>query len=226
MKTKELIEVLARQTKPVRRLPSPARRLATWIFLSSIWITAWISFFGVPAEVTSKMKEFSFWLESAPVLLIALLSAYIALALGIPGEARLPHVKKVMVFFAASWLLAFIAGIPSRSHEFERSIAAGPGALCVESILELGFGPAILLLWMIRRGVPLYPGWNGVVALLGAASLAAFGTQWLCPYDFPLHFLVWHLAPAWLLGAAGYWLGKKVLWWLPRNPSRTTSENA
>lgn len=216
MKTSELISQLALQNSPTRILYPPSIRLILWLFCSFVWMGGLIFYFGLSPDVSKKIIEISFWLESFPLLLMAVLAGYVCLSLGVPGSAKSSHLKKLAVVFLIGWLFAFIAGIPSRSSHVEPVWGAGPGRLCVESILELSAVPAIFLFWMIKRAAPTFPGWNGAMALFATASLAALGTQWICPYEFPLHFLVWHLIPAWLIALAGFFLGTKIFRWIPK----------
>ena len=86
-----------------------------------------------------------------------------------------------------------------------------PDPACFGYIALIGSLPALVLLLMVRRGVPLAPRWTLALAGLAAAGLGNFALRFFHMQDAALMVLVWQVgAVALLAGLAGL-AGRRLL---------------
>ncbi len=99
-----------------------------------------------------------------------------------------------------------------------RAFGAGPEVFqvywrCVATILVGAAVPAVAMLRMLGRGVPLTP---HVTAGLGALAAAGLGNLGVClfhPHDSNLVLLVWHAGTVVFLAGLSASLGSRLLRW-------------
>ena len=214
MKTQDLIQQLAKDTTPVRRLSSPGRRLAVWSVAALLLLIAGVMIRGLRPDLAQKIVSYRFTLEALLIFALSLVSALSALASGVPGAERPVWTRWAPVAALTAWLallcfhMAKIAALSGPG-----ALAAGHGTPCIRDILLLGLLPGAGLTAMMRRAAPIHLGLSGALAALAAGSLAALGTQFACRIDDPLHTLVWHAATVLAATVIGSALGKKLLRW-------------
>lgn len=217
MKTDELISNLASTLTPVRRLKPPGVRMLFWLLISTLYVGLGITFFGVRADFRTKLLDAQFLLDTVAILAVSIASAGTAFYLSVPGRKEDGRLSRIVWLSAAFWTAYFVLSMFIQSaHQGSLDMNAGAGRLCVESIFELGIVPAVCIFIMIRKAAPLELGKAGAFSMLAAVALAGFATQWICQYDFPLHFLVWHVLPITTLSVLGIVLGKRFF----RRPGR------
>lgn len=207
MKTENLINALVNHAKPVKRLSSPPVRFLRWLIAVMFCLGAGILLFGLRPDLHSVAFAPSFSFQALFVFGLALLSALSAFLLSVPDKKNLwldtlPIVTGVAL---AGTLLWGIFGSDS-TH-------AGLGFTCIRDIVVLGLLPGALLFFMLMQAAPLRLGKVGFFAMLSVGALGAFGTQFICKNDDPLHILLWHYLPVLVLGAVGIMLGNIFLRW-------------
>jgi hypothetical protein len=149
--------------------------------------------------------------------LVAVVSGWAVLALGVPGRAQSPLSRWLPVTALMAWILVILTS----------SLASGMGQCgfspgCLGSIALVGAIPAAFLYWLCRRSLPLRPLWMGVLLMGAAAAAGALGAQFSCSNESPLHLLVWHVLPVVALGATGMLVGRFVMArWFPAPLSDT-----
>lgn len=210
MKTEALISRLSLDLRPVRRLRPPLVRLLIWLAMSLLYVGCGIWFFGLRPDIRSILSNGHFLLNTFAILAVSIASAWTAFLLSVPGRREGIWTARAAKIVTAAWAVYYlltwvIQSLQARAPSFE----AGPGLLCAESVFELGLFPAIGIFWMVRKAAPLSLGKAGAFSMLAAAALAGFATQWICPYDFPLHFILWHVAPVVLIMGLGAILGRR-----------------
>jgi len=214
MKTEDLIESLACDAKPVRRLPSP-QMLAAGLVLAALVLSmagAWAM--GVRADLAETVESRRFIMINA-MLLVTLGGVAFALGtLSVPGRRR--RIKPQVVLGLV--LAAVLVGMFLMRWPWFYGMGWGTwglfGVYCTARTLILGGLPAAAGLWMHRHGAPMNPGMSG--GLIGAAtgSQGANAMGWSCDIDEPMHVLVWHfLVPTAVLAVAGFWAGRRWLRW-------------
>jgi len=77
--------------------------------------------------------------------------------------------------------------------------------------MSLGALPLVALLFTRRGTDPVHPGHAGMgIGVALGLVVASFVDAW-CPVAYVPHLLLGHILPLALLGAAGLWLGRKIL---------------
>ena len=207
MRTEVLIHQLAMELKPVRPLGRPVTRLSLWLLFAVALTSLGIVLIGVRPDLLTAFTNSTFFLRASLSLAVSIIAALAAFTLSVPGsDRRWP-----------SWLLwvpvggmLLLLGYLFYSAE---SYLPGVGLKCLRTIVIFSIGGSLLLYFMLKEAAPLRSGTVGLLAALGAAAFANFGTQFVCKIDAPGHFLVWHLVPIVLLCGIGILVGRLVFRW-------------
>lgn len=213
MPTEQLIQQLAAEAAPVRRLRPVGARVAGWFVLAFSSLAVVMVLMGVRRELGDAADRVDFTLEAALLLLTAVSASVGALIVSIPGAEVKPWVRWMPVAFAAACVLlaagelayAAATGVPTGRLTFAWH--------CVYKTTSVATVPGIVLFLMVRRGAPLHTGWAGMLAVLATVAMGVLGANIICPNDRPLHMLLWHVAPLVLFAGGGVALGKWLLKW-------------
>jgi Negative regulator of sigma F len=129
---------------------------------------------------------------------------------------------RAMVGRASSWLTAVAIGSPfallawkifwsaQYDHGLDR-IEGRVGFRCLGFTLTLGAFPLAALLFGRRGTDAVHPGRAGMgIGVAFGLAAATLVDAW-CPVAYVPHLLLGHGLPLIVLGAAGFWLGKKIL---------------
>ena len=207
--TEALIERLAADAAPVRRLRPPLARATLWLVpvltLGVIAILLW-SNLGVMHQ---RMRLMALDVEMAGSLATGIAGVIAAFALSVPGRdwrwIFLPW-PALAVWLGASgtecyrhWLIAGMGGF-----------ALGESAACLKFIVGLGLPLTATLLWALWRAQPLAPGRVAFTGALGAAGLSAFLLQFFHPFDVSMMDLGVHAASMALLVAVATLFGTRL----------------
>jgi hypothetical protein len=186
-----LVERLAGDLRPARRLWPVNVRLGLWLILEAavlVWVTT-----HTPNDFIKKLQSPRYLLEVVLFAGAAIGAALIALRSAIPGR----QVRIATAGITIGMLLAGTALLitqPQRTGyplgEFIRV-----GRQCAFETCVLAAVPWVALWWAARRGAPM-SGWLTGLTAGGASMLFSFAWMRLkCPIDERLHLLVWHFVP-------------------------------
>lgn len=208
--TDTVIESLARSARPVRRLPSPGRRVVRWLAMGLPVIGLFGIIMGARPDLGAKLSEPAFVVPLVAAFATALFAAYAAFASSVPGTPRwwlwLP--APPFALWAGSlgrqcwqdWLRLGADGIV-----FELDFA------CLPTIAIVGAVPAIAMVMMVRRGAPLMPRLTAFFGALAAAALAYVGLRLVHLEDAALMVLVWQFGAVALLATVSGVFGRGLL---------------
>jgi hypothetical protein len=220
--TEDLIQQLANDLRPVRRLRPVAVRVAGWAVVALASLALVTIFSGIRRELGDAVDRTDFAIEAVLLTATALSAAFGALLVSIPGADRLKYARWPIVAGSATvvWALgevffAAVTGAPEGRMTF--------AWYCVYKAASVAAIPSVVLFLMIRRAAPLRAAHAGFLALLATAAVGAIGANFVCPYDRPLHMLLWHAAPVMLFAGVGAGLGAWLLRWRPRQAPPGTS---
>ncbi|MCB9030118.1 MAG: DUF1109 family protein [Deltaproteobacteria bacterium] len=211
MSTNDLIDKLCDDAKPVKEICCPFQRAFGWFFFALLCVSVGTAVSGI--DLTGWQKDpLWFAIETAMLVLIALLSACGAFLLSIPCRGKSILTKIIPVIPLLLWALLLIIQM-SLEPKQPISALASHGAGCVTGLLVLAIIPGIVLFIMIHRAAPVKLGWTGLLGLVAALAVASSGLQFLCPLRSAAHLMMWHLLPIVIIGSLGIWLGKRFLRW-------------
>jgi len=211
VKTEELIQQLAGQPGPVHRLAAPWQRALLWLALSAAYAALFVFFSHLDFSSWS-MTDKRYVVELIATGATAVTAAVVAFCSVIPGYDRkwlwLPVVP------LAVWLATLSEGCV---HDWLQS---GRGALtlrddwdCLESAAVIGFIPAIVIVFMLRRGAPLVPHASLALAAVAVAALSNFVMRLHHYSDASIIILVWHLGSVLLMALIASAFGSRLLKW-------------
>lgn len=201
-----LISALAADLRPVRRLPRPGVRALGWL--------AAVLAVGAGLAVVADLPALQARLRAAPDLLVVLLgaggtavaAAVAAFQVSVPGRSplwmMLPLPPALVWLGASGWGCLRSWGVVGLEP---MDMAGGMG--CLRFIVLVSVPLSALLLWMLRRACPLWPGRVAAMAGLAAAAAAAVLLTLFHDHDASVVDLVLHAVAVILVvvtcGAAG-----------------------
>jgi hypothetical protein len=206
--TDQLIERLAADVSPVRRLIDPRRRAALWVALALVCVGLGISYFGIRSDLPGAMTFLPFLVRIGLLVATMWLSVVAALQLSVPGADERAWTRwwpllllgALVAVTAAEFMVVAVVGDVGSPLRAWR---------CVRKLTYVGALPALGAIVLIRRAAPLDPVWTALLGLVAAGAAGALTSEIACPIRFPMHVMLWHVLPIAVyatLGTAAVWL--------------------
>ncbi|MGA2311577.1 MAG: NrsF family protein [Xanthobacteraceae bacterium] len=218
-----LIRGLAADLKPVRRLPPPLLRAFAWLAAVAAIAIGLAAFADVDAVWQRITAAPDLWLAVFGSTLTAVLAAVAAFELSLPDAPRvwaaLP-LPALILWIAASGFGCLRVWIAPHTHV----AALGEARDCFIFIVSLSVPLSVLLLAMLRRACPLYPGLTAVVGGLAVAAAAASLLNFFHPYDAAATDLAVHAVAVALVIGANRALGGRIFGSPAFTPSDVTAD--
>lgn len=219
----ELIEALATDVRPVRRLRSPFSRTIFWIVVSGIWAAAVVAFMGLRPDLGAKSQELRWVVEQAATLATAYFAAMAAFCAVVPGRPRWEHAVPLIPLGIWLGTLGFGCYL-AWSESGLTGLIFIPDWACFPAIVFVGAGPAVVMAAMLRRGAPITPALALALGALASSALGDFGLRFFHPQDASLVVLVWQVGTVFVLTAMGAAAGPTFLKW--RSPQIGSTSGA
>jgi hypothetical protein len=207
-----LIDSLAEDLTPVRRLPSPGLRALRWLVLVVLFgllLTWWSDLAALRDRVAARPEV---GLAMAGSALTAALAAWAAFQSAIPGSSRrwrLLPLLALLLWVGASGLGCFGQAVSITSRPASVQAAMDE---CLPFIVLVSLPLSGVLMVMLRRGFATHPDRTGALAGLAAAAGAATLLNLFHPFDVAAIDLTVHALAVALVCLAGWACGR----WLPR----------
>lgn len=219
MQTDDLIRSLAGDAKPVRRLAHPALRAVIWMMLSAGYVGLVVWLVGLRPDLMAKLSDQRFLIEVGAALLTSMMAAAAAFCAGCPGR---PVWERFAPFpFLAVWLASLGEGCWRQwSQTGADGLQLQADFTCLQSISAVGLIPAVLILFMIKKGGPIAPRSATGLAILAATALAAAALRLFHTQDMSLMLLVWQFGSVALLALLGFFAGQFFLRWQTLDPGK------
>ena len=205
-----LIEVLAADLRPVRRLQPPAVRALLWLALVAA-VAAALAAFADLAAIWHRLAAVSdMWLAVAGSIATMVTAAFAAFALSLPDRSRqwaLLPLPPLALWVGASGLGCVRAYFVPETH------APAPAEMrdCLLFIVGLSVPLAAVLTVMLRRGYSLAPSLTAAMAGLAAAAAAATLLNFFHPFDAAATDLAVHAVAVAVIVVAASGLGGRLL---------------
>src|SRR5271156_25356 len=203
-----LVEALAADLTPVRRLAPPSLRVLFWLAIVAAIAIALAMFCDLGAVTRRLTAAPDLWFAAAGSLLPAVLAAVAAFQLSLPDRkpvwALLPLPAAVLWIGASG--IGCLRGVaethPAWLDESER---------CLTFILGISIPLSILLIVMLRMGCSLRPNLTAIVGGLACASAAATLLNFVHPYDAAASDLAVHACAVGIVILASRVFGSRIL---------------
>jgi hypothetical protein len=210
--TDTLIDRLAGDVVPVRRVGPVWKRVALWLCLAVPPLLVIVLFHGLAVDMPTLMGDRRLLIEQVAALLTAAAAAAAAFSSVVPGASRrwlwLPAVP------LAVWLLALGKGCLDDWLQYgPDGLALRPDFECLGPMLLMAMVPTGAMLLMLRRGAPLAPRATLFLGALASAAVVAFGLRFFHIGDASIMVLTWHMGVAAVLTAGAGLAGPRLLGW-------------
>jgi hypothetical protein len=216
METQELIQRLAADAGAVRRLPPPWVRALAWLAISLPFVAAVIWNKIAMSDPTQTLGDPRFLIEQAATLATAAAAAFAAFASTVPGFDRRAMLLPLPPL--AVWLASVGQGCVQDWVQLGADgLALRPDWECLPYAAVIGIVPAVAMLFMLRRGAPLFPRATLVLGAVSVAALANLGLQLFHFRDASIMVLTWHLGSVGLLSVLALLTGRQILGWHRRS---------
>ena len=216
MDTNKLIENLASEAKPVKRiLPLPAR-VVLWSLFAIVIIASWIPILGgLRYDLSTVIIKPRFIIESALLLIAAFTATYTTFRLSYPDIKIERNTRNLIILSSLIWAGVNIHILFGCTHETLSRAANAPNLInhCLVDLSTMIILPASLLFYLIWKSSSVRPKWAGYTAMIAATSIGALGMRYLCPVDESAHLLLWHFLPVIGFAGLGIILGRLILKW-------------
>ena len=188
-----LIQSLASDLEPVRRLRPPGIRALGWLAIVAATALLLAIFADLPAIGHRLEASPDMWLAVAGSTATAMLAAFAAFQLSLPDTPRtwaaLP-LPAALLWIGASGAGCLRTWFVPGTHAADLSEARD----CLLFIVGLSVPLSALLIVMLRRGCSLQPGLTALTAGLAAAAAAATLLNFFHPFDAAATDLTVHAA--------------------------------
>lgn len=210
MQTEQVIEQLAAQLEPVKRLRTPSERALIWMALVGCAAALVILRYAHMDTALQRLSIPRITLECTAIGLTAVAAILAAFQISIPDRsarwAWLP-LPPFLVWLGASGLGCLRSGLLFHTH----GTAIGESSHCFLFIVAVSVPLAVLLFAMLRRARPVNPIPVAAMGTLGVAASAAFLLEFFHPFDVTAIDLAMHLAAVAALILLGMALRRPLL---------------
>ena len=217
-----LVERLATNLKPVRRLWPVRARLGLWLILQA-GVLAWVVT-HTDNDFMTKLEGTRYLLEVALFAGAAIFAALAALRTAIPG-LQVPAGEIAITIGMVLTGTGLVMTQPLHMG-YPLSEFINVGRRCAIETCILAAAPWAALSCAVKRGAPMR---GGVAGLAAGGAAVLFSFAWMrikCPIDERLHLLVWHFVPALVIAVLSALAGAVWLRFRPRPLSTITPLSA
>jgi hypothetical protein len=218
--TPDLIDALAANLAPVRRLRPPVTRSASWLLLAALLLAVLAVSQGIRPDLDQRLREPTFILGMSGALLTGILAAVAAFMLSLPDRSRF------CLLLPAPALLLWLSTIGYQcltdwvSLE-PNGIRLGETARCFATLVLTSLPLSLTMLLMLRYAAPLRPTAVTLTGSLAVAAITATALSLFHDLDATVMILMWNLGTAALfIGLGGAFAGKMFSWAAPRSMTR------
>jgi hypothetical protein len=202
MQTDKMIQSLAAQLQPVRRLHSPLLRALLWLAVVGAIAGLLIAHVVGLGIFLQRVAVARVAVETCATALTAITAVIAAFELSVPGHSPRWAVLPVLPFL--TWLGASGLGCLANGLSLHGAAGfSGESPHCFAFITAVSVPLALGLFWMLRRARPIDPLPVAALGTLGAAATAAFLLQFFHPFDVTVIDLALHLAAVALVVLVG-----------------------
>jgi hypothetical protein len=218
--TLDLIEALAANAAPARRLRPPFGRAMLWASVAALILVLLAVSHGVRADLTQRLQQPTFVVTILASLLTGILAAIAAFLISLPDRSRAWLLLPLPAL--AVWLSTIGYGCLTDWVDIDdNGLRAGEAVRCFATLVLTGVPLSLLMFVMLRHAAPLRPLPVALAGSLAVAAMTASALSLFHAFDATVMILMWNLGSAALLVALGTFLGRKMLSWLPQLPERS-----
>ena len=221
--TPDLIDSLAANAAPVRRLRHPLLRVALWVLFAALILTLLAVGHGVRTDLGQRLQQPPFVLGVAASLLTGVLGAVTAFLVSLPDRSRYWLLLPLPAL--AVWVSTISYGCLTDWVDLQPGgMRLGETAQCFATLVLTSAPLTLLMLVMLRHAALWRPTMVGATGGLAVAGITAGALALLHDLDATVMILLWNVGVIALLVGLGGAFGSRMLAWVAPAPS--TSEKA
>ncbi|WP_316192436.1 MULTISPECIES: NrsF family protein [unclassified Bradyrhizobium] len=216
IKTTDLIDSLATDMRPVKRLRPPLLRACGWLLGAAAVVALLAVNQGIRPDLAQRLHDTPFVMSLAGSILTGVLAVIAAFLVSLPDRSRLwmllplPALMLWLSNIGYQCLTDWVSVGPD-------GMSPGEAARCFTTLLVTSLPLSLALLVMLRYAARLRP---TMVALMGGLAVSAITSTALALFhsiDASVMILMWNLGTAALLMGAAALFGRRMfLWGAPR----------
>lgn len=215
--TPDLIESLAANMKPVRRLRPPVMRAACWLLLAGLVVALLAVSQGIRPDLTQRLHDPAFAVGMAGAALTGMLAAVAAFLVSLPDRSRLwlllpaPAVAIWLSNIGYQCLTQWISMGPT-------GVSLGETTRCLATLVLTSLPLSLAMMVMLRYAAPLRP---TAVTFMGSLSVAAITATALSLFhsaDATLMIIMFNVGTAAMFVGLGGLFGRRMFEWIGPRP--------
>lgn len=215
--TPDLIESLAANMKPVRRLRPPVMRAGCWLLLAGLVVALLAVSQGIRPDLAQRLHDPAFAAGMAGAALTGVLAAVAAFLASLPDRSRLwlllpaPAVAIWLSNIGYQCLTQWISMGPN-------GVSLGETARCLATLVLTSLPLSLAMMVMLRYAAPLRP---TAVTFMGSLSVAAITATALSLFhsaDATLMIIMFNIGTAAMFVGLGGLFGRRMFEWIGPRP--------
>jgi hypothetical protein len=198
METADLIQSLATNLAPVKRLRSPVMRASLWLVLAAVIVGLLSISQGVRPQFAERMQDASISINMLASVVTGILAAIATFMISLPDRSSL------WLLLPAPSLAAWLASIGYQC--FTGWVSLPPGAIttestasCISTLVFTSLPLSLTLLVMLRYAALLRPVATMLIGSLAVSAITSAALSMFHPLDATVMVLIWNLGTAVLL---------------------------
>jgi hypothetical protein len=209
MNTADLIQSLADNLTPVKRLRPPLVRAGGWLLAAAALMLLLTLIHGLRPQFGERMQDPIFAIGVVASLITGILATIAAFELSLPDRSRL------WLLLPAPALIVWLANIGYQC--FAGWVALPPGAVtveaassCLATLVVTSLPLSLLMMAMLRYAAPLRPVSVILVGSLAVSAVTSTALSMFHPLDATVMVLGWNLGTAVLFTGLAALFGRRV----------------
>jgi hypothetical protein len=213
--TPDLINSLATDVPPVRRLRPPLIRATCWLMLGALVLALLAISQGIRPDLAERLHRPSFVISMAGAVLTSVFAAIAAFMLSLPDRSRVwlilpgPALALWLATLGYQCLTDWVSLQPD-------GIRLGETAQCFATLVLTSLPLSLAMLAMLRYAAPLRPTAATLTGSLAVAAIAATALSLFHDLDATVMILTWNLGTALVFLVLASALGPKMFSWVGR----------
>lgn len=209
MDTADLIQSLAANVTPVKRLRPPLLRAALWLLLAAVLMGMLTAIHGLRPQFAERMQDSVFLTGMLASLVTGVLAAITTFMVSLPDRSRL------WLLLPVPPLLVWMSNIGYQC--FAGWVSLPPGAVtveaassCVATLVLTSLPLSLVMLVMLRYAALLRPVSVILVGSLAVSAITSTALSMFHPLDATVMVLGWNLGTAVLFTGIAALFGRRV----------------
>ncbi len=209
MDTADLIQSLAANVTPVKRLRPPLVRAGLWLLLAAVILGLLTVSHGLRPQFAERMQDPIFVIDMLSSLATGVLATIAAFLLSLPDRSRL------WVLLPAPPLIVWLANIGYQC--FAGWVSLPPGAVtvaaassCLATLILTSLPLSLVMFAMLRYAALLRPVCVIIVGSLAVSAMTSVALSMFHPLDATIMVLGWNLGTAVLFTGLAALFGRRI----------------